>query len=251
MAPDRRGLLRHAALAAMALSLLAVLFTFSTVSASPAHAEHTGSSKAWVRVLHASPDAPPVDILVDNAIAVHALTFGHITKYLGLAAGKAYDIKIAVAGDDDAVVKELTRVAFNTGYTTVAATGFVARSPAFSVQVFSDSSWRADSRARIRVVHLSPGAPAVDVYAKRETSEDASFAKVVSALSYPHATGYLQVKGGEYQFGVAAAASSSLVYTSPEVGLLPGRVYTAWAIGSLIGSGQGFRLLVTTDFAAL
>ena len=89
-----------------------------------------------MRVLHASPDAPAVDILVNNAVAVHSLAFGHITKYLALTAGTAYDIKIAVAGHDSTVVKELTGVSFGSGYTTVAAAGFVTRSPAFSQRSF-------------------------------------------------------------------------------------------------------------------
>lgn len=250
MPQGHRRIGRHILFVALALSLLAGLFAVSVTTAS-AHAEHTGTSKAWVRVLHASPDAPPVDILVNNAIAVRSLAFGHITKYLPLSAGKAYDIKITVAGDEDKVVKELTGVKFNAGYTTVAATGFVTRSPGFSVQVFSDSAQIAHGRARLRVVHLSPDAPAVDVYARREKGESDKFtpyAKVVSSLSYTQATGYLTLKRGEYQFAIAAAGTSTFVYTTPEVKLLPNHVYTAWAIGSLSGTGKGFRVLLTTDF---
>lgn len=247
MPQGHRRIGRHILFVALALSLLAGLFAVSVTTASA----HTGTSKAWVRVLHASPDAPPVDILVNNAIAVRSLAFGHITKYLPLSAGKAYDIKITVAGDEDKVVKELTGVKFNAGYTTVAATGFVTRSPGFSVQVFSDSAQIAHGRARLRVVHLSPDAPAVDVYARREKGESDKFtpyAKVVSSLSYTQATGYLTLKRGEYQFAIAAAGTSTFVYTTPEVKLLPNHVYTAWAIGSLSGTGKGFRVLLTTDF---
>jgi hypothetical protein len=57
----------------------------------------------------------------------------------------------------------------------------------------------AQDEARIRVIHSSPDAPAVDVYANG--------AKVLSDVPYPASSGYLTVPSGEYTFEVFVAGA--------------------------------------------
>lgn len=234
----------------LSLALVVGVFVFTALAAvAPASAEaHARSSaKAYVRVLHASPDAPAVNIVVNGATAVSWLKFGHITGYLKLQAGTPYDVKIVPAAKPSVTVLELRGVKFAAGYQTVAAIGLLnpgKTGNGFTVKVFADNNRNADDQARIRVVHLSPNAPAVDVYAARNFGR---FAKAVSGATYPNATGYLTVPEGFYRFAIAASPSSSAasaVYkTSPRF-LREDSTYTAWAIGLL---GKNFTVLLTRD----
>ncbi|GEM_PF-5174157 len=81
-----------------------------------------------------------------------------------------------------------------------------------------------DSEAHIRVLHLSPDAPAVDVWVNTSM-------KAVSELAFPDTTGYLDVAPGTYTFDVAPAGTSAAqsVLTIPDVNLAAGTYITAVA----------------------
>jgi hypothetical protein len=236
---------RVVTLSLVVAALLLGLTAFTT-SGAQAHGATTPAT-AWVRVLHASPDAPAVNVLVNNKAAVSHLAFGHITKYLKLQANTSYDVKIVPAANPAAVVFEIKNATFKPGAYTAAAIGLLnpgKTGHAFSVKVFSDNNVKVPGKARVRVVHLSPNAPAVDVYARRNAG---GYARVVNDLSYPNASGYLAVKPGFYTFAITPGSASSVsgaIYKTPTLHLFPRATYTAWAIGEL---GGGFRVLLTTD----
>lgn len=79
--------------------------------------------------------------------------------------------------------------------------------------------------ADIRVIHLSPDAPAVDVYANGQEPA------VVTDLEFPDGTEYLTVPAGTYDFDVAPADTSpeDSVLTVDGLELQAGNSYTAVA----------------------
>lgn len=91
----------------------------------------------------------------------------------------------------------------------------------------SDSAW-------IRVAHLSPDAPTVDV----ELDGPASATKTVE---FTDVTDYVEVPAGEYTVSVPAAGASATVELEAD------EYYTGAAIGSLTGQGESFRLALYED----
>jgi hypothetical protein len=91
------------------------------------------AGQAWVRVLHGSPDAPAVDVKVNDADVLTDVAFGTISDYLPVDAG-TYNIKVCAAGTETCVIEaDLT---FADGSkTTVAATNLLAE---IEAQVLSD-----------------------------------------------------------------------------------------------------------------
>lgn len=83
--------------------------------------------------------------------------------------------------------------------------------------------------AMIRVVHLSPDGPAVDVYANDGETP------VVEGLAVKNATDYLSVPAGDYTFAIAPAGTSlgDAVFTTPTLSLAADTMYTAVAVGKL------------------
>jgi hypothetical protein len=86
-----------------------------------------------------------------------------------------------------------------------------------------------DEPARVRVIHLSPDAPGVDVFVNG--GEDPA----VADLEFPDGTPYLNVPAGTYTFDVAPAGTSAddAVLTIEDLPLEAGASYTAVAYDEL------------------
>ncbi|MCL7417358.1 MAG: DUF4397 domain-containing protein, partial [Halalkalicoccus sp.] len=119
---------------------------------------------ANVRVAHLSPDAPAVDVFVDDEAVLEDVPFKAVSDYLELPAG-TYNVKVAPAGEgpESAVLEADLDVP--AADLTVAAIGEVAgENQPLELAVFEDdNSDPGDDTARVRAVHASPDAPAVDV----------------------------------------------------------------------------------------
>ena len=56
------------------------------------------SNATYVRLFHASPDAPPVDIYINNNLVFRSLAFGNFTEYVPLSMGN-YKIEVYPEGE--------------------------------------------------------------------------------------------------------------------------------------------------------
>jgi hypothetical protein len=202
---------------------------------------------AMVRVLHASPDAGPVDVYVDSTTtpAIEDFAFGTLTGYLALSPGD-HDIRVC-APDSDAsvdancpIIANDVALASGAAY-TVAAIGFAGdpggseTGNAITAAVLTDSAPTSEASAWVRVAHFSPDTPAVDVLL-----EDGS-ATGIANLAYPDDTGYIPLAGGSYDLKVCASADNSICPDPVNPGpldLANGTSYTVFAIGS---SGIGLE----------
>lgn len=203
------------------LLVAAVMFGLVIGNAGRAAAQ---SDEANVRVIHASPDAPAVDIWVNGSVAIEGLEFGDATDWIALPAG-SYDVAVAPAGADaaDAVIEATLDLEGGVNY-NVAAVGFLAD---IAATVFTtDSADLAEGQARVQVVHASPDAPAVDVAV-------AGGPVLVADLSFPNASGALDVDSGTYDLEVRPAGTEDVALDLPGVALDAGTVYDILAIGSL------------------
>jgi hypothetical protein len=212
----------------------------ATVMIAGSASAQTGNAR--LRVLHASPDAPAVDIYVDGSKAVSNLAFGSITDYVSVPAGN-HAIKVfpASANGTGTPVIDVPSLAVESGKDyTVAAAGKVA---SIEPVVFTDNNAApAAGKAHIRVIHLSPDAPNVDIYA-------AGAGVVVPNLPFKSASAYLPLNAASYDLEVRAAGSSTAVLSLPGTKLEAGKVYTAWAVG--LAAGQpALSVKLTTDASA-
>lgn len=202
---------------------------------------------ADVRVLHASPDAPAVDVYLDDTI-VGALTnvpFGTISDYLAIPAGD-HNIKVYATGStSDPVIDADVTVAAGARY-TVAATGALAD---ITAQVLEDDPAPTLSAAKVRVIHFSADAPAVDIATAGSSVDEA----VVKGLEYPDATGYLELPGGTYDLEVRLAGQTTVALPLPDVAIEDGRAYSVFAVGSAASpavGGNALQAVVAVDATA-
>jgi hypothetical protein len=199
---------------------------------------------ANVRVAHLSPDAPNVDVYVDGDAALEDVPYRAVSDYLELAAD-SHQVMITAAGDADTVVYD-EEVEIAEGAFTIAALGELAdENQSFAVSVLEDDVSDPGDNARVRLVHASPDAPAVDVTAGGETVlfEAAEFGDAATT----------EVPGGEYTLEVRPATETNDgdVVGTFDVAPEGGSVYTAFAVGYLEPSSapadEAFDLEVVMD----
>jgi hypothetical protein len=204
-------------------------------------AEPAGAAdEAMVRVLHASPDAPAVDVYLDET-RVDVLTnvpFGTISGYLMVPAG-AHDVKVVPTGAaiGDAVIDADVTVTAGTRY-TIAATNAVA---SIEAQVLVDEPRPTAASAQLRIVHFSADTPAVDV-------RPDGGSPIATGLAYPNASAYLDVPGGTYDLEVCATGTDTCPLDLDPVSVANGTSYSAFAIGSL--EAQTLTAVVAVDAVA-
>lgn len=205
-------------------------------------------NRTQLRVLHASPGAPNVDVYVNGAKAIADLAFGAAAPndgtYLKLPSGTA-TVAVRAAGSDPASTPvfsaDLTLPAQAT--VTAAARGQLSNST-FTVSPFVDDVTPTAGAARVTVVHLSPNTPAVDVYAD---AANTAGAPAVSGLSFPNASGSLLVPAATYTFGVTVAGSKTVALPVGPAALPANSATVVYAIGLLGGTpALSAKALTTT-----
>jgi hypothetical protein len=203
------------------------------IAAVPAAAQN----EAFVRVVHASPDAPNVDIWVDGETVLTDVPFTAVSDYLTLSAG-TYNVQVTATGSTDPVIDADLTLEAGTSY-TVAATGLLAD---ITATVLTDDRMPADGQAKLRVFHASPSAPTeVDVAVTDGPT-------LVEALAYPEATGYLTVDAGTYPLEIRAAGEEAAAL-SLEATVESGQNYTAIAMDDP-ESEAGVQVIIATEAMA-
>jgi hypothetical protein len=188
----------------------------------PAALAQSGDAK--VRVVHASPDAPAVDVWVNGQKALSNVPFFTASNYLDLPAG-SYDIQVVPAGATEPAVIDAKGVRVEAGMAyTIAATGMLAE---IKPTVLVDNlAAPAAGKAHVRVIHASPDAPAVDIRVQGGPA-------LISNLAFPNASEYLPVDAGSYNLEVTPAGQSTVVLPINGVQLEAGKIYDVFAVGEL------------------
>jgi hypothetical protein len=199
--------------------LFAVIGTFALVLglATTAFAQ---SGQARVRVVHASPDAPAVDVLVNDGVAFSNAPFKGITDYAALDTG-TYNVKVVPTGATSPVVIEADLALEAQDYTVVAVGLLENIEPLVLVD---NNAAPAEGKAHVRFVHASPDAPAVDIAVKGGPV-------LFSNVAFKEVGDYLPVDAGTYDLEVRLAGTDTVALDVPGLALSQGTVYTVFALG--------------------
>jgi hypothetical protein len=193
------------------------------------------ATTAQLRVVHASPDAPNVDVLVDGAAALTNVPFKAASSYLPVPSG-ARNLKVRATGTTTVVIDQTAAVSAGRAY-TVLATGRVA---AIAPLVLEDDLTNpAAGSVRLRLVHASPSAGAVDIYVTAPTADIAAAAPTLANVPFRAASSYLEVPAGTYRVRVTPVGTKTVAIDVNNVALAAGQIRTAVAVD---GPGGGLPL---------
>lgn len=225
-----QAILKVGGLLAVLLAAIAAVLIASSASAQ--------TTDARVRVLHGSPDAPAVDVFVDGNKKIPNLAFGNITDYVTLPAG-AHNVKVFPAPSDGTgtpVIEADLTLEAGKDYTVAAANVLASIEPVVYVD---NNAAPAAGKGHVRVIHLSPDAPAVDIFAE-------GAGVVVPNLAFKAASDYLPLDAATYNIQVRVAGTDTVALNVGAVPVEAGKVYTVFAIGLANGT-PALSAKLTTD----
>ena len=210
--------------AALTLALIAVVITvLGQVGAGTLPASR---EDARLRFINASPDAPPLDVLLNGTEVFTSTSFGEITDYASLVAGM-YTITLRNAGPDAPLLPPMyiTDVFVGPG-TTVAAAGMLSPRPgesSFDGIVFTYThAIPSPGEVRARFGHLAPDLTfPVTVTINGEP--------LFKGVGYGDLTPYETVPVGRHTLEVLGPFITATVTTEPN------RVYSFFTIGLASG----------------
>ena len=177
---------------------------------------------AKVMVVHASPDAPGVDLLVDDVkLNTTALIFPSNTGYLDLEPGTR-NLKVNVAGSTSTVINSDVPFTKDMSYSVFAVDSVSVIS---AIVLTDDLTTPAAGKAHVRFVHLSPDAPAVDI------AVASSGTVVFGNKAFKEYTAFTPLDAGVYNLDVRVAGTTNVALVLPAITLESGKIYTVFAKG--------------------
>ncbi len=197
---------------------------------------------ARVRVVHASSDAPGVDILVDGNVAFQNLRFKDYTNYTAVPAGMRM-LSINVAGTSTTALSLPFTLTSGVSYTFYAF-GKLSNSSLTIIGTGDDTEAPAVGSVKVRVVHGASTAPTVDIFVTEPFAALPS-TPLLSGVPYTTASHYLTVPAADYQARVTVAGTKTVAIDSRRLRLMSGTVRTIVAIDPV--AGGSFDLLVLND----
>ena len=195
---------------------------------------------AFVRVLHAMPGGQAVDVYAGSTKIGSNLKFKGFSEYTEIKSGKSA-FKVVATGKTDPPVVTDSATATKGKFYTIAVYG----KQAASLLLINESTGKADpTKARVRVVHLSPGAPAVTITAPSTQKAKLGYAKFVTKpLEYGKTASKL-AKPATLKLQIRTA-DGKLVKETADVKLEAGKRYSVFAVGEVAATGAGsFDVLV-------
>lgn len=179
------------------------------------------NNSSLVRVFHAAPQAPNVDVYINDQMVFSNLAFGDFTRYVYLDEGE-YNVSVYLAGQKDRpVINQMVDVPSQQIF-TIAATGNLDN---LGLLVIPDKVSKSPSQnySSVRVIHLSPNAPGVDILVDGDT--------LFEDISFGEGTDYVDLNPGTYNVNVVLNTDKSVVLPL-KVTLNPDKIYTIYIIGN-------------------
>ena len=211
----------------MAMLMIALTTVFSFSACSDDEDAATPAAAGKLMIIHASPDAPAVDLLLDGTkLNSSAVNYTDNTAYISAAAGTRV-LKVNVAGTSTTALQASLSVVSGKNYSVFAIDSVSNLS---GLVVEDNLAAPAAGKAHVRFIHLSPDAPAVDVAVT-------GGGVVFGNQSFEDFTAFTPLDANTYNLEVRLAGTSTVVLPLPGIVLTAGKIYTVYAKGFVGGTG--------------
>ncbi|MGK0267873.1 MAG: hypothetical protein ACI8Y3_000480 [Paraglaciecola sp.] len=175
---------------------------------------------ADLRIIHAVPDAPTVNVFAGAALlaGLENVDYQVSSPWITVDEG-IYAVRVEAnvpSGTADVITASLTldgEKSYN-----VLAVGSTTDGTIEPLVVSVDRSAVTSGNVRVQIVHAAPAAPMVDIYVTAP-GDDIEISQPLATASFKDSTGQVEVAGGDYQIRITAAGSKTVVFDSGTVAL--------------------------------
>jgi hypothetical protein len=206
-----------------------------------------------LRVFHASPDAPKVDVWLDGKKALMAVDYQQSSGKITLPAG-VHTVQIEAILPDGSTLTVLEETSLdlmaNTEYNVV-ATGKAAllgqgKATSFAPAISSRGEMTGDG-ARVQAIHAAPDAPMVDIFITAPDADLMGVTPFADDLAYSTESEAVEVPAGDYQIRITDANDSMTVYyDSGSVTVPAGSDWVAVASANVGAGDSPVTLIIDT-----
>ncbi len=202
--------------------------------------------QALIRIVHASPDAPALDLYAGDSVVASGLVAGDATGFLPVPDGEQGLRFVPAGGTVDSAIVETRFELVDGGAYEVVVLGQLRE---IDGRIYEIDRTRMESpgMARVRFLHLSPDADELDLVAGEET-------RIFEGADFADATGYVEIDAGTYALSLqssdpADVATNAAALAESELVLDEGEVYDILGIGLTQDATFGLLpLSATTEF---
>lgn len=193
-------------------------------------------ANSYVRILHASPNAPAVDVYANGNPIARNVTYREFTPYLAVQPG-SYRVTVFPAGQTQNPVIDTNVNIPERSIITAAAIGTL---PNIGLLAVPDTPGTVpQGKVRVRFVHLSPNTPNVDITLPNGT-------RLFRNVAYRGITGYTTIDPGVYTLQARPTGTENVALNVPNIRFKPNRFYTVYAVG-LSGGRPPLQVLIPLD----
>jgi len=200
------------------------------------------SATAQVRVVHGSPDAPAVDVLVDGTEVLADVAYKQSSPYLSVPAGTR-NIKVNAANSTTTVINANAAVTKDYAYTVIATNRLASIEP---LVLQDDLAAPAAGNIKLRLVHGAPSVGQVDIYITAPGANLATATPNLTAVPFKGASGYLEVPAGNYQVRITPTGTKTVAIDTGALTLAAGQIRTGIAVEAP-GGGAPLTALLLAD----
>ncbi len=197
-----------------------------------------------LRIVHASPDAPSLDVFFGTDLRLAGLSFREASNPIAVEPGNI-SLSFNSAGTNTTLTQAVIQVGTTQSF-TAALINFLNEIE--TVVIADDLIAPGENLIKFRLAHLSPSAPAFDVYINESgTESDLDFLRpVLENISFRSVSDFLQVERGEYRIRLTVAGTTVVAIDSDNLNLDGERIFTFLALESESG-GEPFGLALIRD----
>jgi hypothetical protein len=195
-----------------------------------------------LRIVMASPDATPVDILIDGMQVATSFAYTNSTAYLAVKSGSRHIQALTVSNSTSAFDQSISINA--SANETLLLTGPAAKMQSLLLADGATNTTITTGDGKVRVVNASQTMGPADVYIVNSGTSLAGATPVSSALAFNKATDYALATIGNYQVFMTQPGTTNVFLNTGPLALIQSAFQTVIAVDAL---GGGFNFIVLTD----
>ncbi|MGL4914564.1 MAG: DUF4397 domain-containing protein [Romboutsia sp.] len=186
-----------------------------------------------IRFLHAVPRGVPVDIYLNGSLFFNRVLFTHFSPYIYVPVG-TYEVSIFPTMSKETALHRETIKVLDGELCTLALTGYYDDLKLLLIP--EDKEGTTNSKSKVRVVHLSPNLPELNILADKEI--------LFSEINFREVTDYLEMPSQFYTIDIELAQNNRLL-RSNRLAINKDRIYTLYILGNF----ANFQIFQSLDGA--